>query len=281
MVCVVVSVVTSVSKVNSNSSVVVSAVVGSLSSVVTFCVAPIICTGETVLSISFSLAAAVEDSTTTVVVVAFAVLGTSTFVESFVRRSVETGSVSLAAVVTGSSIVISVVTSNASAAVLPASVATDDVDASEVSSPGATVVSGVVISVADSVDSSLLASVLTVKGSIVTFVSTVTFSENDVAATVGAAVLVFVVSTTCFSVVVWAMVGSLISLVTFFVALVVCTGETILIVLPSVETAFLPLTAVVIRASVVISVVTSTAAAVVIASVTKDVVNASLVATTD
>ena len=228
-VSVVVSVITSASTVSTTSTVVVSAVVGSSTSVVTFSVPSVVCTGKTVLFISFSLTATVEGSSTTMLVVAFAILGMFTLVVALARRSAGSGSGCFAAGITGSSIVISVVTSTASA-VLSASLAVDIANASEVSSPGVTVVSGAVISVSDRVDPSVLASVLTLKSFCVTFVPTLTSSGNDVAVTVGAAVGTFVVSTTCFSVVVWTVVGSPASLVTFSVSSVICTRGSVLTV---------------------------------------------------
>ena len=96
-------------------SAVAWAVVRSLTSLVTFSVNSFRCTGEIAFSVFFSLAAAVEVSSTTVVVVAFTVLGTFRFVVALVRSFVKTASFSLAAVVTGALVAIWVVTSAATA----------------------------------------------------------------------------------------------------------------------------------------------------------------------
>ena len=55
-----------------------------------------------------------------------------------------------------------------------------------------------------------------------------TSSGIVVAVSVGIAVVVFVVSTICFSVVAWAVLESPFSVITFSVALVVCTGKNML-----------------------------------------------------
>ena len=69
-------------------------------SIFTFLVASVFCTGEAVLFVSFSVTAAVKVSSTMIEVVGLAILPTSIFVLTSVRGSLETVSVSLAAVVT-------------------------------------------------------------------------------------------------------------------------------------------------------------------------------------
>ena len=212
------------------------AVVGGSTSLVTFSVASFVCTGETVLSVSFSVPAAVEVSLTKVAVVGFAVLETFIFTLALVRDSVKTASVNLAAVVAGVSVVFSVVTSTA-AFVLPASLAADIVNFSVVCSSGTAVVRGVVFSNADSVDSPILAAVVALKAFVFTSVSTINSIGTVVIISVGAAVVTFVVSGTCFFVIPWAVTGTSTSAISFSVTSVVCTEKTVLFVSFSVRAA--------------------------------------------
>ena len=242
-------------------------------------------------------------------VIGFIVLGIFADVAS-VGISVETDCVSLAAVVTGTSVVTSAITSTA-ATVVSAFAARGVVDVSVVATTGEAILSGVVFLVTDSVDTSVLTTVVTVEASVVTSVSTKTFI-CAVVVSVGADVVTFVVSTTCFSAVALAVVASSISVVILSVASVFCTGETVLsvsfpVIAPveviskrvaivglellgipkfvmtsfeaSIETASFSLEAVITGAAVVFAVVTSTPAAFKSASVAIVVLDTSVFST--
>ena len=142
----------------------------------------------------------------------------------------------MAAIVTGPS-VISLLVRSTPAAIVSASAAADVVDASVVFRTCAAVLRGVAVSVTDSVDTSTLASVVTVEAAVVISVSTMTFIGTVCAVLVDALVVAFVVSTSCFSAIAWAFVGSLTSVVTLSMVSVVCIGETMLSVSFSVKTA--------------------------------------------
>ena len=201
--------------------------VGVSSSVVTFFVASVICAEVTVPSIAFSVTAAVEVLSAAVAVVGFAVLGTSAFIVVPVRGSVESDSFSLEAVVTGVSDLTSLFTSTA--AVVSVSVATDVVVASVVSRTYATVLIGVAVSVTTSVYTSVSASVRIVEAFGFLSVSIMTCTGTFVVVvSIVAAVVAFSVSRISFVVVALPFVGSLTSVVIFFVALLVCTGGTVL-----------------------------------------------------
>ena len=287
------------------------AVVANSFSVVIFFVTSVVSIGEVALSVLFSVTAAVEIASIRVAEAGFAVLETSTFAVASIKGSVDTASVSLATVVTGSSVVTLLVRSAADA-VVSSSVTTDVVDFSLVAIAGKAVVYGVVVSVIDSVGTFVLASVITVEATVVTFASTLTSTGSNVVFLVGAAVLVFVVPNTCFSVVAWEVAGSSTAVVTFCVTLVGCAWETVASVSFSVSAAVqgssetvgviglaglrtstfvmasvrgsieansFSLAAVITEASVVNSVLTSTAPPVVSTSVARDVVDALVVLT--
>ena len=184
-------------------------------------------TGETVFCVTFSVTPAVEISSTEMSVVGLALPGSSTFVVVIsIKDSVETAPVFLTAVATGTLVVTPIVPSSA-VAVISASAAVGVAEPSLVSTAGAAVVSGIAVLVTDSVDTTVLATAVTVETSVATFVSTLSSAGSDVIVSVGAAVADLLSSTTCFSVVVWVVVECLTSLVTFSVALNVCTGETV------------------------------------------------------
>ena len=215
-------------------SVVPLAMVGSLASMFTFLVDLVACTREVVFSVFFPVTTAVEVLSRKVVVAGLALVLTPTFVVAAIRGSVETASVSLVAVVTGASVATPV---GPLPAVVSASVATDAVDASLVCTAGAAVLSGVVVSVTDFVGTPVLALVVTVEASVVTFVSTLISTGSDIVVTVGAAVATLVLSTIRFPIVAWGMEGSLTFLVTFCEASVVCTGKNVLAALFSLTAA--------------------------------------------
>ena len=198
---------------------------GSSTSLVTFSVTSVVCTGETALSISFSFGEVKEVSSTTMSVVGLAVLSTSTIVMASIRGPVEAAPFSLAAVVMGSSVITPRVTSTA-VTVVSAPVTTV-VNASVVSTIGRVVVCAVVFLVNGSADTSVLDSMVTVKVSFVTFVPIFSSTGKGVSVSTVLAVVDFLVSTSCFSVVALRLSGSLTS-VTIPVASVVCTGETVL-----------------------------------------------------
>ena len=274
--------------------------------VITFSLASVLFRAETALSVSFSVAAAVELSLSMVVVVSLRVFGIFTFVMISVTISVDIGSVSFGGVVTGALIVASVVRSES----LSVSVATDLVDASLISTTGAVVVREVVLSVPESLDTLVLASLLTLGFFVVTFMSTLNCSGTDVVISVVAAVLAFLVSTACFSLVAWAAVDKLTSVVIFSMDLVGFPGEMVLsvsflvlaavesssttaavvafavletftfviaLIRGSVEIAFVFLAPVVTGALVVFSVVISIAATILSASVVIDILDSSVV----
>ena len=194
-------------------------------------------TGETVLCVTFSVMAALEVSSTTMSVVGLALLGCSTFaVVVSIRDSVETASATLTAVVTGTSVVTPIVTS-AVVAVISPSAAAGIAEASLVSTASAAVVSGIAVLVTDSVDTTVLATAVTVETSVATFVSTLTSNGSEVMVSVTAAVPAFVVSTTSLSLVAWAVMGRSTSMFSFSLALVGCTGEAVLPVAFSVTAA--------------------------------------------
>ena len=199
-------------------SVVSLAVLGCSIRVLIFSLNSVICTGETVLSATFSVRVAVEVSSTTMSVVGLAVLRTSAFGMASVRGSVKTATVSLVAVFTGSPVITPRVTLT-DVPMVSASVTTDVVDGSLVSTIDGAVVSGVAVSVNGSVDASVLDLMVTVEKSFVTFVSTFSSTGKCVAVSASAAVGDdFVVSTTCFPVVSRTVVESLTSFVTFRLA---------------------------------------------------------------
>ena len=208
----------------------------SLISFVTFPVASVVWTGETEVTVSFSLIAAVKVSSTIVTVVGLAILRTSASVVTSVRGLFETKFMLWTAVVTGTSVVTSAVTSN-SGAIPSACVNTDVFDAAVVSGRDEAVLSGVVVSVTDSMNFLVLASVVTVETFVVTSVSTMTATDTAFVMSVDAAVVGFVFSTTCFSAVAWAVVCRPTSLFAFSVALVVCRREAVLSVSFSVTAA--------------------------------------------
>ena len=86
-------------------------------------------------------------------------------------------------------------------------------------------------------DTSVLDSVVSVEASVVTSVSKMSFSDSVVVVSVDANVVSPVVSTACFSVVIWALVGRSTSMFSVSVALVVCTGDAVPSVSFSVRTA--------------------------------------------
>ena len=206
-------------------SVVALAMVGSSASMFTFLVDLVACKGEVVFSVFFPVTTAVEVLSRTVAVAGLALVLTPTFVVAAIRGSVETASVSLAAVVTGASVATPVSTLPA---IVSASVATDVVDASLVCTTGAAVLSGVAVSVTDFMGTPVLALVVTVEASVATFVSTLISTGSDIVVTVGAAVVALVLSTISFPIVAWGMEGSLNFLATFCEASVVCTGKNVL-----------------------------------------------------
>ena len=171
---------------------------------------------------SSSVIAAVEGSSTTVAVVGLTLRGFSTIFVASVRGSTEAASFSLAAVITVASAVTSVVIITASA-VISASVATDVVNVSVVFTRVA-VLRGVVVSVTKSVDTSVLASVVTVEAFVVISLSTMTSTGTAVVMLVGVFVVAFVVSTTCFSAVAWEVVGNWTLVVIFSIVLIGFTG---------------------------------------------------------
>ena len=168
------------------------------------------------LSTSSSVIAAVEGSSTTVAVVGLTLRGFSTIFVASVRGSTEAASFSLAAVITVASAVTSVV-------IITASVATDVVNVSVVFTRVA-VLRGVVVSVTKSVDTSVLASVVTVEAFVVISLSTMTSTGTAVVMLVGVFVVAFVVSTTCFSAVAWEVVGNWTLVVIFSIVLIGFTG---------------------------------------------------------
>ena len=86
-------------------------------------------------------------------------------------------------------------------------------------------------------DTSVLALVVTAVSFIVTSVSSTASTGAVVVVSAGSAVVGFEFSTACFSSVPWAVVGMSISIFTFLVASVFCTGETVLFVSFSVTAA--------------------------------------------
>ena len=217
-------------------SVITWVLLESLISFVTFPVASVVWTGETEVAPSFSLIAAVKVSSTIVTVVGLAILRTSASVVTSVRSFVETKFMLWTAVVTGTSVVTSAVTSN-SGAIPSACVNTDVFDAAVVSGRDEAVISGVVVSVTDSMNFLVLASVVTVETFVVTSVSIMTATDTAFVMSVDATVVGFVFSTTCFSAVAWAVVCRPTSLFAFSVALVVCRREAVLSVSFSVTAA--------------------------------------------
>ena len=170
------------------------------------------------------MTAAVYVSSITVTVVGLALLGTSVFVVTSLRGFPETMSVPSTAIVTGASVVTSAVTSISAAFVSACVVGTDVFDAAVVSGRDTAVISGVVVSVTDSMNFLVSASVATVEAFVVTSVSTMTSIGTVFVVSLGTVIVGLVLSTTCLSVVTWAVADKLTSIFTFSMALVISTG---------------------------------------------------------